>query len=142
MNRYIFALIFSLLLTASASAQIQDCLLNIGGKDDAVIIQIFQLNGDQRAKLETWSAELELARKETDARIDKLFDTHPQKNDRDLEALASKYDVIKEEYIALVRSYDQKLITIFNERQYERYRELCAEAMRRPIPRLSRLPED
>ncbi len=85
---------------------------------------------------------MELARKETDARIDKLFDTHPQKNDRDLEALASKYDVIKEEYIALVRSYDQKLITIFNERQYERYRELCAEAMRRPIPRLSRLPED
>lgn len=135
--------IITIILTFSAaSAQVKDCLLNIGGPDNKTIIQVFQLNDEQIEKLAVWSSELQFKRKENEDEITLLFDTHPQKTTEDLEALASKYAKIKDSYVQLTRSYDQKLLTMFNERQYHRYTMLCAEAVRRPIPQLAQLPEE
>lgn len=141
MHHFIYAF-FSLCFAFPLTAQIEDCLLNIGGLDNTTIVQVFQLNDIQRDKLEIWSQELQGERKENEEKITLLFDTHPQKTTEDLEDLASAYSKIKDEYVALTRAYDQKLLTLFNERQYERYVMLCAEAVRRPIPRLREPPEE
>ena len=126
----------------TSKGQVRDCLLNIGGRDKQTIIQVFQLNELQRDKLLIWSKQLDSITTETEARIAQLFDTHPQKTDKDMADLATKYAVLKEEFVVATSRYDQKLISLFNERQYERYILLCAEAGKRPIRRLSRLPED
>ena len=142
MKTRLFYLLFMLVISWQyAQGQIRDCLLNIGGMDQTTIVQVFQLNDVQRDKLEVWSGELAIATAEKEASINELFDTHPQKTDKDLVSLAAKYAELKEDLVGITRQYDQKLLSLFNERQYERYSMLCSEAGRRPIPRLSKLPE-
>lgn len=140
--RIVLFLLVTLVSVNTTTGQVRDCLLNIGGRDNQTIIQVFQLNELQRDKLDNWSKELDSITTETEARIAQLFDTHPQKTDKDMVDLATKYAALKEEFVGVTSRYDQKLISLFNERQYERYILLCAEAGKQPIRRLNRLPED
>ena len=113
--------------------QMEDCTLDMGGKDSELIIKIFQLNDDQIAKMEAWRAELDLKNRVLQDQIQWLFDNHPQSTEEDLINLSKKYNVLQRQIISNSKTYDQMLLGAFNERQYERYTILCNEAMRRPL---------
>ena len=114
-------------------AENRRCTLDIGGKNTETLIKVFQLNEAQIAEMETWSTELAVANKVLEEDIQKLFDSHPQSNPEELTTLAEKYRVLQSKMVNASREADEKLLTIFNERQYERYLQLCSEALRRPI---------
>lgn len=125
---------FFTIITVTASGQLPDCTLDMGGQDSELIIKIFQLNDDQIAKMETWRAELELKNRVLVDQIEWLFENHPQGTEEDLINLSKKYNVLQRQILSNSRTYDQMLLGAFNERQYERYSILCAEAMRQPLP--------
>jgi hypothetical protein len=113
-------------------------MLGLGGSSAETIIQVFQLNEEQILKMNEWTAELKLTNKVYQEEITQLFDTHPQSKTEDLEALATKYKVLKDKVLANTREYDKRLLKLFNPKQYDRYLELCATANRIPyqvVPR-------
>ncbi|NNF18545.1 MAG: hypothetical protein HKN61_02115 [Flavobacteriaceae bacterium] len=132
-NFILFAL--TLLISNITTGQEQDCTLGIGGKDTSLIVQVFQLNQEQQLKLEEWSGEYQLMQKDHRDRVKKLFDTHPQETPSELLKMSEKFALLKEELVTASKAIDQKLLGIFNERQYMRYIELCEEVARRPMQR-------
>lgn len=129
------------LFTAGLRSQQADCTLGMGGTDQETIIQVFQLTENQQAQMEEWSAELQLYRKDLDARLQHLFESEPQQSMEELQKLATKYQVLKEEAEATSMAFDRKLLSIFDERQYRQYVALCREAGREPMsPMLPALP--
>lgn len=134
-------LLAALLLGIKAQAQLPDCTLGIGGKDNKTIIQVFQLNDEQQSRLDQWVAELGQENKLTQDQIKILFDTHPQQNQEDLVAMAGKYNKLLKHLEQTSKLYDTKLLGIFNERQYQRYAELCSEALRKPMIPVRTVPE-
>ena len=111
----------------------QECTLDIGGKNTETLIKVFQLNETQIAQMETLGAELKVSNKALEDTIQKLFDEHPQSTPEELTTLAEKYRALQSKMVSASREADKKLLTLFNERQYDRYLELCNEAIRRPI---------
>lgn len=111
----------------------QDCTLDIGGKNGDTLIQVFQMNEEQRGQMETWRAELNVEIKVIEEEIQKLFDNHPQSTPAELTTLAGKYKVFEQKIVDASRATDKKLLSIFNSKQYDRYLELCHEAIREPI---------
>ncbi|MCW5517545.1 hypothetical protein [Muriicola sp. Z0-33] len=131
---FAFGLIMAALFTGiNASAQLPDCTLSIGGKDTAVLIQVFQLNEEQKNTMEMWIGELQTQNKLIEDEIKVLLEKHPQSTQEDLETLAKKYKVLKDKMLAISKGYDSKLLGLFNPKQYQRYAELCNEALRKPI---------
>jgi len=115
------------------NAQDRDCMLGLGGSATETIIQVFQLNKEQIQKMNEWTAKLKLSNKVYQDEITQLFDTHPQSKTEDLEALATKYKVLKDQVLANAKEYDIRLLELFNPKQYDRYLELCAAANRNPF---------
>lgn len=111
----------------------QDCLLGIGGNDAETIVDIFQLNENQQATMETLQDELEIETKGINEQIEKLLAEHPQSKDADLIVLADKYKVLRQQILDASYRCDKALLATFNTKQYNRYVELCREAIRRPI---------
>lgn len=129
----IYALLVFFLSALFANAQDRDCMLGLGGSASETIIQVFQLNKEQIQKMNEWTAELKLSNKIYQDEITLLFDTHPQSKTEDLEALATKYKVLKDRVLANAKEYDMRLLELFNPKQYDRYLELCAAANRIPF---------
>ncbi|MEL6918539.1 MAG: hypothetical protein AAFO99_12505 [Bacteroidota bacterium] len=123
-------LVFGLLFVTGSA---QECTLDIGGKNTETIIKIFQLNEEQIGKMEMWQGELDIKTKDIEDQIRQLMEKHPQKTPEDLTLFAKKYDALKDQMVNTSKAYDTKLIAIFNERQYQRYVDLCIEALRTPI---------
>ncbi len=111
----------------------QDCTLDIGGKNTETLIEVFQLNEAQIAQMETLSSTLALTNKALEDDIQKLFDSHPQSTTEELTMLADKYRVLQQKMVNASWEADKRFLMIFNERQYERYLQLCNEAVRLPI---------
>ncbi|MFK7813919.1 MAG: hypothetical protein AB8B59_15595 [Maribacter sp.] len=124
---------FFILLLFSFWGNAQDCTLDIGGKNTDILIRVFQMNADQINKMETLRAELDIETKIIEDEIQKLFDNHPQSTPDELTTLANKYKVMQEKIVMASRATDKLLLTEFNEKQYDRYLELCYEAVRKPI---------
>ena len=125
--------IFLFLVYLSPMAYTQDCSLGIGSDNKGIITQIFQLNDEQSGKLEGWKAEMAIETKIIEEEIQFMFDNEPQSTPNELTVLATKYRVLQEKMVNTSMGYDRKLISIFNEKQYERYISLCQEASRKPI---------
>ncbi len=125
--------VFCNLFINTGFSQIDDCSLDVGGKNTEVLIQVFQLNEDHQSKLETWTAELELQSRVIEDEISQLLEHHPQSTEADLLNLSEKYAKLKDKLFLLSLQYDQKLLGVFNEKQYKFYTELCREAFRRPL---------
>lgn len=119
------------LFTLVGSAQ--ECTLDIGGKNSETLINVFQLKESQITQMKTLSAELALANIALENDIQKLFDTHPQSTPEELATLAAKYNALQNKMVSASREADKKLLIIFNKRQYDRYLQLCNEAIRLPI---------
>jgi len=129
----ISSLMIGFFLCVTVNAQLQDCTLGIGGKDTEILAQVFQLKDGQIDKMELWIGQLQTENRLAEDQIKELFDNHPQSTHEELETLAKKYKVLKDKMVATSKKYDKKLLGIFNEKQYQRYVELCNEALRRPM---------
>jgi len=123
-------------------AQDKDCLLGLVGSSGETIIQVFQLNEEQIRKMNEWKAEWGVTNKVFEEEIAQLFDSEEQSTMKELEVVAAKYKVLKDNLVAVSREYDQKLLRLFNQKQYDRYIELCAEANRNPLPVLPQPPPE
>ena len=131
-NVFFISVLFSLFGLPS-QAQLDDCSLDIGGEDTDVLITVFQLNEKQQTYLDTWRGELSVQSKTIEEDISQLLETHPQSTEADLHNLSRKYAKLKDQLVAISRTYDQKMLGTFNPKQYEFYIELCNEALRRPL---------
>ncbi|MCG2462920.1 hypothetical protein K8352_19310 [Flavobacteriaceae bacterium F89] len=133
MNYFIsIFILFGALLTCS-KVNAQDCTLAISGRDADIIIQVFQMNNEQIAKMERWKVELA---KETDAaqeQANQLLASQPQSTPEELARIAVKYKEIQNRAVEISKSYDKKLLAIFNENQYRRYVGLCREIFLKPL---------
>ncbi len=114
-------------------AKAQDCTLDIGGKNSEVVMTIFQLNDTQKATMEVLKGELEITNRGLEDEIQKLFDTHPQSTQEELITLADKYKALKQKIVNASWEADEELLATFNSKQYQRYLDLCEEALRKPI---------
>jgi len=128
-KRYVVVLLILFCFYANA----QECLLGIGGNDAETIVEIFQLNENQRTTMNTLQEELEIEIKGINEQIEKLLADHPQSKDADLVVLAEKYKVLRQKILDASYRCDKALLATFNTKQYDRYLELCREAIRRPI---------
>ena len=115
------------------SGKAQDCTLDVGGKNTDVLVSVFQMNEAQVAKMEALGAELRIETKVVEDEIQLLFDTHPQSTQDELTRLSAKYKVLQEKIVMASKATDKMLLSSFNVKQYERYLELCNEAIRKPI---------
>lgn len=126
-------LLSSLFILTSLAGQQADCTLGIGGKDTEVVIRVFKLNPGQQEQLSLWVTELQSYQEDMSAQIRELFDTHPQHNLEEIQDLASKYKVLRDEIEATYKAFDRKLLSTFDDRQYAQYRQLCREANRQAM---------
>lgn len=124
---------FFVLLLFSFFGNAQDCTLDVGGKNTDILIKVFQMNAEQISKMEALGAELEIETKVVEDEIQKLFDNHPQSTPEELTTLSNKYKVFQEKIVMASKATDKMLLSSFNEKQYDRYLELCYEAIRKPI---------
>jgi len=124
---------YFILLLFSLSGIAQDCTLDVGGKNTETLIKVFQMNEAQISKMEALRAELEIETKIIEDEIQKLFDNHPQSSTEELTTLSNKYKVFQEKIVQAAKATDKMLLSSFNEKQYDRYLELCYEAIRKPI---------
>lgn len=126
-----------LLLSFKVMGQ-EDCILGVGITADSTLIEVFQLNEEQKEKLMNWSAELKYRNELLNNQAENLLKRHPQSSAAELMVLAEKYKVIRDSMGTVQRMLDIKTLKSFNENQYELYLALCKEALRRPyfvIPR-------
>jgi predicted phage gp36 major capsid-like protein len=124
---------FVLAILLFQAALSQDCTLGIGGKDTETIIEVFQLNAEQRARMEDFRAAMSVETKVIEEEEKMLLEKHPQTTADDLTKLAEKYKALQARLMAISITYDKKLLALFNERQYQRYVSLCREALRKPL---------
>ncbi len=125
--------LFGLWFPIMGYGQILDCTLGLGGKDTEVILQVFQLSEEQQAQTDLWVAEYKTRSSVIEKGADSLLASHPQQTAEELQELALKYNALKNELVLLSQGYDQRLISIFNEKQYALYLKLCREVNRRPL---------
>jgi hypothetical protein len=111
----------------------QDCVLGIGGQDDEMISEVFQLNDEQMGKMRNWSAELRIRNEILKNQADFLLKKHAQSSPEDLVAMSQKYKDILDSMKQNVLRQDKRLLSIFNEKQYNFYLELCSQLTLRPI---------
>ncbi len=125
--------VVSVFLLLSFSSNAQECILGIGGENTEVLKSVFQLNEDQMSQMQVWSAELKIETSAIEDSIQKLLDQHPQSTPDELIILADKYKVLQQKIVDASFSADKRLLSVFNERQYDRYLALCYDAIRTPI---------
>ncbi|PWL38256.1 hypothetical protein DKG77_08230 [Flagellimonas aquimarina] len=111
----------------------QDCILGIGGQDDEMISEVFQLNDEQMEKMRNWSAELRIRNEILKNQAEFLLKKHAQSSPEDLVAMSQKYKDILDSMKQNVLRQDKRLLSIFNEKQYNFYLELCSQLTLQPI---------
>lgn len=122
------ALFFGLTIYAQ-----EDCLLGLGGMDDEAIISVFQLNEEQEEQMRNWSAELKVRNAVFKDRANYLLKRHAQSSPEDLISVSFKYKDLLDSMRQNVRMLDKRLLSIFNDNQYNLYIELCTQLTLRPI---------
>jgi len=133
-----FKLLFSVvvLFFSVIATNAQACILDIGSKNADTIKTIFQLNEEQTTALEVLRKDLKAEREDQELEVKKLYENHPQSTPAELLILAEKHKNLEDKMLETTVRYDQKLISLFNEKQYERYQLLCESAKRTPIEKL------
>jgi len=131
MLRKLYSLLVYLLFFSVGYAQ--NCTLDIGGKNSETIKTIFQLNKEQISTMEVLQGELSVKTKSLEEQIEKLLAQHPQSTEEDLIKLAEKYKALQQQLVQAAYDSDKELLSVFNMKQYERYLQLCNEAVRIPI---------
>jgi hypothetical protein len=131
--KHLYALLSFVLFVTYSGAQVNECVLDIGGKNSEFVTEIFQLNEAQLLQMEELRAEYSMTYKAIDDQMQKLLSEHPQSTSEELLTMADKYKVLQNKIVMASRQIDEKLLTSFNQRQYGLYLSLCHEAFRTPI---------
>ena len=111
----------------------QDCLLGIGGKDNETITEVFQLNEEQKEQLKNWSAELKVRNDILKDQAKYLMKQHEESSPEVLMTISTKYKGLLDSMKQNLRMLDARMLSVFNERQYNRYLKLCQQLTLRPI---------
>ncbi len=111
----------------------EDCILGVGLTEDKTIIDVFQLNEIQSEQMMNFSAELKYRNELLNNQAANLMKRHPQSSAAELKLLAKKYNVIRDSMAIVQKMVDMRVLKLFNEKQYQRYLELCNEAFRQPF---------
>ena len=111
----------------------EECLLGIGGKNDETIVEVFQLNDEQKEKLRNWSAELKVRNDILKEQAEYLLKKNEESSPEVLMAFSPKYKTILDSMKRNVRMIDKRMLSIFNDKQYRLYRKLCNQLTLRPI---------
>lgn len=111
----------------------EECILGIGGQDDEVIEEVFQLNDDQKEKMKNWGAELKIRNEILKDQAGYLLKKSEQSSPEDLITMSYKYKDILDSMKQNVRMLDKRLLSIFNDKQYNFYLELCNQLSLLPI---------
>ena len=122
----------SFLLLNKTYAQ-ADCILGVGLTSDSIISDVFQLNEMQHEKLISFSAELKYRNDLLNNELQNVKSRHPQSNVKELSQLADKYKSVMDSMTQVQTMIDKRMLTLFNSKQYELYRNLCKEASRSPF---------
>lgn len=122
----------SFLLLNKTYAQ-ADCILGVGLTSDSIISDVFQLNEMQHEKLVSFSAELKYRNDLLNNELQNVKSRHPQSNVKELSQLADKYKSVMDSMTQVQTMIDKRMLTLFNSKQYELYRNLCKEASRSPL---------
>ena len=110
-----------------------DCILGVGLTSDSIISDVFQLNEMQHEKLVSFSAELKYRNDLLNNELQNVKSRHPQSNIKELSQLADKYKSVMDSMAQVQTMIDKRMLTLFNSKQYELYRNLCKEASRSPL---------
>jgi hypothetical protein len=110
-----------------------DCILGVGLTNDSIISDVFQLNEMQHEKLVSFSAELKYRNDLLNNELQNVKSRHPQSNVKELSQLADKYKSVMDSMASVQIMIDKRMLTLFNSKQYELYRNLCKEALRSPF---------
>ncbi|TAI49415.1 hypothetical protein [Flagellimonas allohymeniacidonis] len=111
----------------------KECPLGVGGKDDDTIIEVFQLNEEQTEKMRNWSAELKIRNTLLKDKAKHLLKRNEESPPDVLMKVSKEYKDILDSMKANSLMIDKRLLSIFNERQYGFYLELCSGISLRPI---------
>lgn len=120
-------IIFSTTLMAQ-----EDCVLGVGFTDDAILVDVFQMNEIQQQQLADFKGELKHRNKILNAKLEDITTRHPQSTVEELTELADKYNGIMDSMRQAQAVIDKKVLAIFNQKQYDLYLSLCKEANRTP----------
>lgn len=110
-----------------------DCMLGVGGPDGDVIAEVFQLNDEQNEKLKNWTAELKVRNDILREKAEYLMKKNENSTPEVLLEVSKQYRAIQDSMFQNVRMMDKRLLTIFNDKQYQRYLGFCNELALRPI---------
>ena len=115
-----FLLSVLIFILISTSVKSQTCILDIGSKNVENITKAFQLNMEQVGALDSLRNQLIAERDLQEIKVKNLLETHPQSTPEELLILAKKHKELEDSMFETTIIYDQKLISLFNEKQYER----------------------
>lgn len=132
-NSKLFVTAFFLLLYCCPLSAQSDCVLGLGVEEDATLATIFQLNPEQTEKLISFSAELKYRNTLLDTRLANIRKRHTQSSVEELSHLAFEYNVMMDSMQSVQAMMEKRLLTLFNQKQYTLYRNLCLEASKSPI---------
>lgn len=114
------------------SAQ-QECALGVGGMDDETIVEVFQLNEAQKESLRSWSAELKIRNEILGNQANNLLKRHGESPMEVLMTVSGEYKIILDSMKQNIRMMDKRLLSMFNQKQYNLYIKLCNQLTLRPI---------
>tara|TARA_R110000765_G_scaffold191730_4_gene297074 strand:- start:717 stop:1145 length:429 start_codon:yes stop_codon:yes gene_type:complete len=126
-------MVFSSFLFLNKTYAQADCILGVGLTNDSIISNVFQLNEVQHEKLVSFSAELKYRNDLLNNELQNVKSRHPQSNVKELSQLADKYKSVMDSMASVQTMIDKRMLTMFNSKQYELYRNLCKEASRSPL---------
>ena len=111
----------------------EDCYLGIGGKDDAVITKVFELDEKQVESLRNWGAQLKFRNEIFEIRANNLLKNHAQSSPEDLLKMSYQYKALLDSMQKNMRMLDKRMLGIFTMEQYNLYIMLCNQVNRSPI---------
>ncbi|MEH6759980.1 MAG: hypothetical protein V7687_02315 [Maribacter arcticus] len=125
--------VFSFFFFLNKTYAQSDCILGVGLTNDSIISDVFQLNEMQHEKLVSFSAELKYRNDLLNNELQNVKSRHPQSNVKELSQLADKYKIVMDSMARVQTMIDKRMLSLFNSKQYELYRNLCKEASRSPF---------
>ena len=102
-----------------------ECTLGIGGRDNATIIEVFQLNDIQQESLNNWSAELKVRNSHLKNKAKFLLKKHQESPPNVLMEMSHEYRELLDSMRYNSKMMDRRLLGTFNKKQYDLYVELC-----------------
>lgn len=110
-----------------------DCYLGIGGKDDAIIEKVFNLDSIQVEKMKNWGAELRYRNSFLITQANNLVKRHSESSPEVLKTMSVSYKKLLDSMQSNLRMLDKKMLGVFNEEQYNLYIMLCNQNSSSPL---------